>query len=165
MRKTPVSAARRRLKFGGISERKQTELIHHPVCLNLSGVCLPFGWREINRLALTSGNILPTGLCVCSFLLSDWFQLQIQSVQLRDGLVSSNHRAAFYLNCSQHCLWALGNKDREDSVNVASACLLVVLHCVNMLKMLMQRLTQQGETLPPLIDQRTRQTAISCLWL
>lgn len=104
-------------------------------------------------------------VCVCSFLLSDWFQLQIQSVQLRDGLVSSNHRSAFYLNCSQHCLWALGNKDREDSVNVASACLPVVLHCVNMLKMLMQRLTQQGETLPPLIDQKTRQTAISCLWL
>lgn len=67
MRKTPVSAARRRLKFGWISERKQTELIHHPVCLDLSGVCLPFGWREINRLVLTSGNILPTGCVSAAF--------------------------------------------------------------------------------------------------
>lgn len=61
MRKTPVSAARQGLKFGGISERKQTELIHHPVCSKLTGVCLPFGWKEINRLALTSGNIVPSG--------------------------------------------------------------------------------------------------------
>lgn len=50
MRKTPVSTAKQLLKFGRISKCKQTELIHHLVCSDLTGVCLPFGWEEINRL-------------------------------------------------------------------------------------------------------------------
>lgn len=112
MRKTPVSAARRRLKFGGISERKQTELIHHPVCLNLSGVCLPFGWKEINSWRWPVGIFYQLGVCLQIFLLSDWFQLRIQTVRLRTGPIPSNGCPAFGLDRSQHRSRALEKQRR-----------------------------------------------------